>query len=262
MKLSTSSKSFGTRLAAAILTASVLLTATTVSAQTSNIDQDVLNLLLESRGQKPASQATPQEISAAVEELANIYAVTDHPRSAELAEAPQIKAQIELQRRAVLFNAMATDFFANNQATEQEIFNAYESELGGSVPKEFKARHILVDSQGVAINLIGELKEGADFTALAIEHSTGPSGPSGGDLGWFTAQSMVKPFSDAVSAMEDGDFTEAPVQTQFGWHIILREDSRDSAPPPLDSVRDVIKQTVEQRKFQDFIANLRANPTE
>jgi peptidyl-prolyl cis-trans isomerase C len=73
---------------------------------------------------------------------------------------------------------------------------------------------------------------------------------------------MVKPFSDAVATMEDGAFTMAPVQTQFGWHVILREDSRESAAPPLDSVRDVIKQRIEQQKFQDFLTNLRAKPAE
>lgn len=257
MTLLFGSKSFGTRLPVAILAAAVLLTTTIVSAQTPPYDKAVLELLLESRSQKPADQATAQEIQAAIDELANIYAVTEHPRAIELGEGAEIKAQLELQKRAVLFNAFATDFFANNQATEQEIFNAYEEQVAIAPPKEFKARHILVETQSAAIALIGELQDGADFVALAKEKSTGPSGPSGGDLGWFTAQAMVKPFSDAVAILEDGAFTVAPVQTQFGWHVILREDSRDSAPPPMDSVRDVLKQRVEQQKFQEFMANLR-----
>jgi peptidyl-prolyl cis-trans isomerase C len=102
------------------------------------------------------------------------------------------------------------------------------------------------------------LQGGADFTELAKNNSTGPSAPSGGDLGWFTAQAMVKPFSDAVGVLEDGAFTTTPVQTQFGWHVILREDSRDSAPPPLDSVRDAIVQRINQQKFQDFVTDLRS----
>ena len=262
MKLHFGSKTFGTRLSAAILSAAVLLTTTVVSAQTPPYEKAVLELLLESRSQKPADQATAQEIQAAIDELENIYAVTDHPRAIELGNAPDIKAQIELQRRAVLFNAFATDFFAQNQATEQEIFNTYEEQVAIAPPKEFKARHILVETQGAAIALIEELQNGADFVALAKEKSIGPSGPSGGDLGWFAAPAMVKPFSEAVAVLEDGAFTVAPVQTQFGWHVILREESRDGVPPPLDSVRDVLKQRVEQQKLQDFMSNLRAKPAD
>jgi peptidyl-prolyl cis-trans isomerase C len=73
---------------------------------------------------------------------------------------------------------------------------------------------------------------------------------------------MVKPFSDAVSTMEDGEFTTSPVQTQFGWHVILREDSRDGSPPPLDSVRDVIQQRVAQQKFQEYMKSLRSKASE
>ena len=87
-------------------------------------------------------------------------------------------------------------------------------------------------------------------------------GPSGGDLGWFTAQAMVKPFSDAVANMEDGAFTSSPVQTQFGWHVILLEETRDGAPPPLESVSDVIKQRLAQQKFQEFMLGLRPKAAE
>ena len=197
-----------------------------------------------------------------MDELSNIYAISSLPRAIELKATPQIRAQLELQERAILFNAFANDFLAKNQATEQEIFNAYEEQVAIAPPKEFKARHILVETQGEAIALIEELQGGAEFVELAKQHSTGPSGPSGGDLGWFTAQAMVKPFSDSVSVMEDGAFTSTPVQTQFGWHVILREDSRDAAPPPLESVRDVIKQRVEQGKLQEFMNKARSNANE
>jgi len=266
MNVSLGSRLSGTRLVAISLSASLLLGAGTASAQQAEaaapFSPEVLNLLLESRTQKPASQATSEDRSSAIDELTNIYVISSLPRAIELGESPQIKAQLELQKRAILFNALANDFLANNQATDQEIFNAYEEQVALSPPKEFKARHILVDTQSAAVGLIDELQSGADFVELAKEHSTGPSGPSGGDLGWFTTQAMVKPFSDAVAVMEDGEFTKAPVQTQFGWHVILREDSRDSAPPPLDSVRDVIKQRVKQEKFQEFMNKARANTSE
>lgn len=225
-------------------------------------DQAVLDLLIESRTQKPASQATAAERSESAEELASIYLVSNLPRATELAATPQLKAQLELQERALIFNAFANDFLIRNKPTDQEIFNVYEEQVALAPPKEYKARHILVETQGAAVALIEELDGGADFIELAKAKSTGPSGPNGGDLGWFTAQAMVKPFSDALALMEDGSYTKTPVQTQFGWHVILREESRDSTPPPLESVRDVIVQRIGQQKFQELLESLRTKAAE
>ena len=256
----------GARIVAAACAASMLLGTGIASAQqadaTALFGDEVLELMLESRLQKPASQATAQELAAAIDELTNIYLITNLPRAVEMAKSPEVKAQIDLQGRAILFNAFANEYLANNQATEQEVFNMYEEQIALAPSNEFKARHILVETQGEAMSLIEELQGGADFIKLAEERSTGPSASSGGDLGWFTAQAMVKPFSDAVSTMEDGEFTTSPVQTQFGWHVILREDSRDGSPPPLDSVRDVIQQRVAQQKFQECMKSLRSKASE
>jgi len=264
MKLSPGSKSVGARIFTATSSIVILFAAASAPAQQEQgalpFDNSVLELLLQSRTKKPANQATADERASAIEELTNIYLVSDLPRAIELGKAPQIKAQLELQEKAILFNAFANEFLAQNPASEQDIFNAYQEQVALAPPKEFKARHILVASQAEAIALIEELQNGADFSELATAHSTGPSASSGGDLGWFTAQAMVKPFSDAVSKMDDGAFTTSPVQTQFGWHVILREDSRDSVPPPLESVSDVIKQRIEQQKFQEFMNNLRTKP--
>jgi len=256
----------GTRIAAVTCAVALLLGTTTALAQqtesTALFEDEVLELLLESRIQKPASHATAQERNTAIDALTNIYLITNLPQAIELGESPEIKAQLDLQSRAILFNAFANDFLAKNQATNQEVFNAYEEQIALVSSKEFKARHILVETQSAAVALIEELQGGADFIELAQEHSTGPSGPSGGDLGWFTAQSMVKPFSDAVATMEVGAFTTSPVQTQFGWHIILLDETRDGAPPPLESVSDVIKQELAQQKFQEFMLGLRSESAE
>ena len=254
------------RLTTITISLALLLSASIATAQEPNpgavFDNAVLELLLESRIQKPAAQASSAERASAIEELTNIYLISNLPRAVELGQSAAIKAQLDLQERAILFNAFANDFLTKNQPTEQEIFNVYEEQVALSPPREFKARHILVDTQSEALSLVEELQGGADFVTLAKEKSTGPSGPSGGDLGWFTAQSMVKPFSDAVAAMEDGAFTAAPVQTQFGWHVILREDSRDSTPPPLDSVREGLVQRLTQQKFQDFMISLRPSTSD
>ena len=222
-----------------------------------DIDSTVFDAYLESRFQKPAAQASAEERATVERELTDIYLLTTQPKAEEFAEDPQIKAQLELQYRGTIAQAVARDFVESNPATDAEILAEYEAQLEQSSDKQYKARHILVESQGEAEALINQLNEGEDFEALAKEFSTGPSGPNGGDLGWFAPDQMVKPFADAVVALEDGAYSKAPVQTQFGWHVILREDTRENEPPTLESVRDAIKQRVEQEKFQDYMQGLR-----
>jgi peptidyl-prolyl cis-trans isomerase C len=254
------SSRFGTIIAVATLAATGFSTAAAEKVATVNgvdIDSTVFDAYLESRFQKPAAQATPDERATVERELTDIYLLTTQPKAKEFAEDPMIKAQVELQYRGTIAQAVARDFVATNPATDAEILAEYEAQLEQSSDLQYKARHILVETQGEAQDLIAQLEEGADFQALAKEHSTGPSGPNGGDLGWFAPDQMVKPFADAVVALDNGAFTEAPVQTQFGWHVILREDSRENEPPTLESVRDAIKQRVEQTKFQDYMQEIR-----
>ena len=222
-----------------------------------NIDSSVVDLYLTSRTQKPAAEATPEQREAALQELTDLYLLTTQQAAKTLENDPQVKAQIELQSRGVVAQAVATDYLANNPATDDEIMAEYQNQIKLTPPMQFKARHILVESQATAADLISQLDGGADFAELAKANSTGPTGPNGGDLGWFSPEQMVKPFSDAVAALENGGHTSEPVQTQFGWHVILREDSRENQPPTLESVRDVIKQRIEQTKFQGYIQELR-----
>lgn len=223
-----------------------------------DVDKAVVDIYVQSRSQKPADQASAAERSGWVRELKDIYLLTTQPRSKELAEEPDIKAQLELQKRGLLAQVAAGDFISRNAATEEEILGAYKDQVEKQPVRQFKARHILVETQAAGNELIEQLDEGADFQELAKANSTGPSGPNGGDLGWFSTDQMVKPFSDAVVELPDGKYSTEPVQTQFGWHVILREDSRETEPPTLDSVRDGIKQRLEQRKLQQYLEGLRA----
>jgi peptidyl-prolyl cis-trans isomerase C len=223
------------------------------------VDSSVVDMYLESRIQRPADQASAEERAVVEQELTDIYLLTTQPAAKELAEDVRIKAQIELQGRAVLAQAVAADYFSKNPASEAEILAAYEDQISNAPDQQFKARHILVATQAAATDLIKQLDDGADFAELAKANSTGPTGPNGGDLGWFSPDQMVGPFSEAVSALENGAYTTEPVQTQFGWHVILREDSRDNQPPTLESVRDALMQRIEQTKFTAYLETLRAD---
>lgn len=223
------------------------------------IEQSTFDFYLQSRVQKPADQATQEERDAILQELTDIYLLTTQPKAKELAASDRLKAQIELGYRGALAQAVASDFLANNPATEEEIIATYNEQIEMAPAKQYKARHILVETQAAASDLIAKLDGGADFAELAQANSTGPSGPSGGDLGWFAPNQMVKPFADAVSTLEDGAYSTEPVQTEYGWHVILREESRENEPPTLESVRDRIKQRVEQDNFERYLEQLRAS---
>ena len=231
---------------------------TEVDQKASEFDPNVFRIYLESRIQQPASQATKEQTEAIRNELTDLYLLSSTPRAAELKKGQDLQSRLELQERALVAQAVVADFIDNNPATEEEMQALYDEQIKLAPPTEFKARHILVETQGEATDIIAQLDGGADFAELAKENSTGPSGPSGGDLGWFPPERMVAEFSQAVQALADGAYTKTPVQTQFGWHVILREDSRESAPPPFESVRDVLKQNVEGQKLQDYLESLRS----
>ncbi len=147
------------------------------------------------------------------------------------------KAALEIDRRAYLSGA-ALERVAAGEPTEEDLKAVYDKMFGGAEPKtEYHAKHILVQTEDEAKAIKAKLDEGADFAKLAEANSTGPSGPNGGDLGWFTADRMVKPFADAVVAMDKGTVSD-PVQTEFGWHVISLEDTRTMEAPDFASIRD------------------------
>ncbi len=222
-----------------------------------DIDSAVVDMYIESRTQKPASQVMAVERDSLMAEITDIYLLTSQPGVEKLMDDAQVQAQLEIQKRGLMAQVVATDFISRNQASDEEILSEYSKQIELAPELQFKARHILVETQAAAIDLISQLDGGGDFQELAKSNSTGPSGPNGGDLGWFSPNQMVEPFSNAVAELEDGSYTKEPVQTQFGWHVILREESRASEPPTLESVRDVIKQRIEQTKLQDYLVQLR-----
>ncbi len=122
---------------------------------------------------------------------------------------------------------------------------------------EVKAHHILLETEDDAYAVIDDLVNGSDFADLATERSTGPSAASGGDLGWFGANQMVPEFSDAAFSLAPGEFTTEPVKTQFGWHVILVEDRRETESPSFEDVRSQLATEVSQTLLSDLLQDLR-----
>jgi len=209
------------------------------------------------RGVPEAQQNSPQMQMSVLNELSNILIVAQDAQKKGIDTREEIAATLELLKAKLLTQTAIQEFAKAHQPSEEQIKTYYEAEYAGKTGKEYKARHILVKEEETAKDLIGQLDKGADFAELAKQHSTGPTGKSGGDLGWFDSDQMVKPFSDAITAMEKGTYTKEPVKTQFGWHVILLEDERETQPPALENVRGEITTTLQQKSLAEYMQGLR-----
>lgn len=142
--------------------------------------------------------------------------------------------------------------------TDEALKAKYDDHVKANPPAtEFHARHILVETEEEARKVIGELDGGADFVELAKERSTGPSGPRGGDLGYFRGEQMVPEFSAAAQALEPGKYSSDPVQTQFGWHVIKLEDQRETAPPAFAELEPQLREELTRENVEGVLADLR-----
>ena len=179
--------------------------------------------------------------------------------SGDAADDPaRVRLILENERWAILSNQVV-DNIAGDGPTDEELQAAYEEAVAGAEPKpEYNASHILVETEDEAKELVTTLEGGADFAELAREKSTGPSGPNGGSLGWFGPGAMVPPFDQAVQAMDVGSVS-APVQTQFGWHVIKLNDFRDK--PGIDDMREDLSNQILRGKIDAALETMRAAAT-
>ncbi len=145
------------------------------------------------------------------------------------------------------------------QVSEDDVKARYQAYLAENPPEqEVRARHILLKTEAEAREVIAALDGGADFAKLAEDHSTGPSAAQGGDLGYFTGQQMVPAFAEAAFALEPGSYTKDPVQTEFGWHVILVEDKRTKAPPSFEQLEPQLKQELQGAAVESHLTELRS----
>ena len=206
---------------------------------------------------KDPDKLTPEERKAVIDDLIGFELLADQATAAKVPEERTVAAQLELQRLQVLSRTMVLRYLDQHPATDAEIQKVYDDNLPKLTAKQYKARHILVETEDAAKEVISELNKGKDFVELAKEHAAGPTGPNGGDLGWFTAASMVKPVADAVEHMQVGTYSTEPVKSDFGFHVILLEDTRTQDAPAVDKVRGQLQSVVDRGKAEDFIKSLR-----
>ncbi len=213
----------------------------------------------EQRQRQMGDVNAPEARKTLTDEMVAQELLIQDAEKSDLEDDPEVAVQLEMARRNVLATAAVRDYLQANEPSQEEIDQEYKTISASMTGKEYKARHILVASEDEANALIKKLDEGADFSELATENSTDSSASSGGDLGWFTLDVMVKPFGDAAAKLETGKYTGTPVQTQFGWHIIMLDDVRDATPPSLEELRPRIMQMIQSRIINDYLQSLREN---
>ncbi|KTQ95733.1 peptidylprolyl isomerase [Aureimonas ureilytica] len=196
-------------------------------------------------GQLPPEQQRLAVLSA----LIDIKALAEKAEAAKLQDQPDVARRIAFLRERALHNA----YFEKEGVaaiTDAELKARYDAEVAAMKPvEEIHAKHILVPTKEEAEAAIKELDAGKDFDAVAAEKSTGPTGPQGGDLGFFGPGQMVPPFEEAAFKLEPGTYTKEPVQTQFGWHVIKVLEKRKQQPPAFDQVKDQVRQIVMREKY-------------
>lgn len=219
------------------------------------ITQTELEIYMGQRKQ-PSSAPEANSEEVVMKELISLELMRQSGVEQGLDKQPMVIATIDQQKRTALAGAAIQSFMSSNPTSDEDAKKLYDEQMGEPV-KEFKARHILVKEQEEAEAIIKLLDSGSDFSELAREKSTGPSGPSGGELGWFSEKQMVAPFSAAAAGLEKGQYTKTPVETQFGWHVIILDDSRETAPPPFDDVKDRIKMLLMNQQMQQHVEAMR-----
>lgn len=223
-----------------------------------SISKSEFDLYVENVGRQSQRQITAAEMPQLLDQFISMKLAADVAEKEGIAKDAKVNDQLALARMNVIVDAGLQKWLEAHPVTDEELRPEYDAQVA-QMPREYHARHILVDDQAKAEAITKELKAGGDFAKAAQKSSKDPSGKNGGDLGWFTLDSMVKPFSDAVAALEPGQMTEQPVQSQYGWHVIKLEESRATQAPPFEEVKDRVKVIVQRKKLQTYLDDLRKN---
>jgi peptidyl-prolyl cis-trans isomerase C len=224
-----------------------------------NVSQNFFDQYIKALTGKASSELTAEQRGQALDNLIRFQVVGQQALKDGIDKVPETAAILELTRLNVLQNAVAEKYLKDRKPTEQELRAEYETQVGSLAKQEYHAKHILVATEPFAQKVVQRLEKGEKFEDVAKHESMDSSKDNGGDLGWFTPDKMVKPFSDAVLALKPGEYTHKPVQTQYGWHVIELVETRDLQPPPYDSVRQRLEQVVQAKKMKAYTEDLMRN---
>jgi peptidyl-prolyl cis-trans isomerase C len=222
------------------------------------IPQSRVDLATKAQLSQGQQQDTPELRKAIRDALINNEIVAQEAVKRGLDKQPNVAAQLDLDRQRILANAYFSDYFTKNPITDEALKKEYERMKSQTPPREYKVRHILVDKEDDAKNIIAQIKKGGNFEKLAAEHSKDPGSKGrGGDLDWGPAERYVKPFADALRSLKKGAMTDAPVQTDFGFHVIRLDDERATKIPNFEEVKAQVQQSAQNQALQKHVQDLR-----
>ena len=171
---------------------------------------------------------------------------------------PKIQARIQQDTDNILIQALLQKKFGHMKFSNAKLKKAYQKVAANMAKgKQYKARHILVKTKAKAEKIIQQLNKGANFSKLAKKDSIAPSASNGGELGWFTADTMVPHFAAAIQKLKKGQYTKQPVHTRFGWHVILLQNTRQAKPPTFKQIKPKLKSVLTQQALQKYVNHLR-----
>jgi len=215
---------------------------------------DAMNKELSAQGQPD----TAERQAAIREELVNREVLAQAALKRGLDKNPDVAAQMEMAKQAVLVRALFEAEVKASPITDADLQKQYDTFKGTMGTTEYKVRHILVDKEDEAKQIIADLNRGGDFAKIAKEKSKDPgSKETGGDLDWGPSARYVKPFADAVTTQAKGKVSAAPVKTDFGYHVIIVDDSRPLKVPEFAEVKDQFRQRAQQQQIQKLVMDLR-----
>lgn len=211
------------------------------------------------QAQRAGQQLTPEMEQQARDQVVLREIFTQEAERKGIGASPDYKAQMELARQSILIRELFEDYKKKNPVTDAEAKAEYDKFKAQAAGTEYRARHILVEKEEEAKAAIAQIKGGAKFDEVAkkLSKDTG-SAENGGDLDFAKPENYVPEFSAAMVKLKKGEMTETPVKSQFGWHVIMLEDTREAQFPAFDDVKAQIKQRIEQNKLQKYQEDLRA----
>ncbi|MGC2048993.1 MAG: peptidylprolyl isomerase [Gallionella sp.] len=223
------------------------------------ISESRIEMLLK-QGAAQGRPATPDLRKKVIDQLSMQLLISQEAIKKGIDKNPEVLDQLDLNRQSILANVFIQDFLKSNPVSDDMVKAEYEKIKAQMSGNEYKARHILVEQEAEAKDIIAKLKKNPKaFESLAKAKSKDfGSKIKGGDLGWFNPSSMVPEFGSAVTKLTKGKFTEEPVKSQFGYHVILLEDSRPTMIPPLDQVKSQLQQQIQQQNLQKLFDDLKA----
>ncbi|HEX4299611.1 MAG TPA: peptidylprolyl isomerase [Gammaproteobacteria bacterium] len=222
------------------------------------ITQGLLDAFVRFQAQGQLPELNPVQRASLIKSLVTMELLAQEARKQGLDKQPDVQAQIDFNDSDALAEKDAQDYMAKHTPTDADIKAAFDERMKGFDPHEYKARHILVQDQAQARDIIGQLNKGANFATLAKKYSIDQkSAQNGGELGdWFPPDGMVPSFSAAVQKLKKGEITQAPVQSDYGWHVIQLEDVRDRPVPTLAQMHDQLASEMRGKTFQAHMKQL------